>query len=386
MMTETAAMQSPEVVRELIEAEARRARKLTRSAAFARWVAVFRRRYIVNGFLAPLYARDGRYSRPGLRVSTFGDYILPSEAQGKMCHDVSPGWVRNEEAWFWSYLADGQEVMSSRIPIPDVLKIDGVPADSVWPEIMAITQSLGLYQEHGGGFILLPEWVDEGWLADTERAVEQQEGEDGYLESYKPLKTPNWITLFHNYKGYRLSADDIEVRPAWFHLANYAFFNTPIPRLPVFYGLLAGEGRLDTLHFLDGGLSARAREYIGKAVLDMPARLKRRADIDASVRESREMSWWLWRKVGHRDVKRVLTYGEIADIAGASRSTIQTAVARFNRQLKDNMDRHLLGRLLRTAARIGLGHNLAYQALREQGLVPARERGIDSFDDLDNLI
>jgi hypothetical protein len=50
------------------------------------------------------------------------------------------------------------------------------------------------------------------------------------------------------------------------------------------------------------------------------------------------------------------------------------------------MDRRLLGRLLRTAACVGLGYNRTYKALAEQGLVPGRKSGIDSFDDIDNLI
>jgi hypothetical protein len=108
--------------------------------------------------------------------------------------------------------------------------------------------------------------------------------------------------------------------------------------------------------------------------------------LDAIKRERQEMVYWLWRNVGHEDEKRTLSYGEIASIANTSRSSIQTAVERFSHRLENSMDRHSLGRLLRTAGNIGLGYNLTYKALAQRGLVPTRERKIDDLDDLDNLI
>jgi hypothetical protein len=54
--------------------------------------------------------------------------------------------------------------------------------------------------------------------------------------------------------------------------------------------------------------------------------------------------------------------------------------------MKKAMDKHLLGRILRTAGGIGLEYNAVYKALENQGLVPAREREIDGFDDIDKLI
>ena len=258
--------------------------------------------------------------------------------------------------------------------------------DVVIAEIIAIIKKLKLFGEDGGGRALAPHWASESSLAAIEQQTGQYEGEYGYLESYQLPKIPNWITLFHTYESYQLSPQDTEIRPAWFHLTNYTFFNTPIKRLPVFYSLLTEEGKLETLRFLDNSLSDRARSYIGKALLDMPTQLKQQANIGILKRERQEMVWWLWRNVGHKDEKRPLSWREIADIAGTSRSSIQTAVERFNRTLKDNMDRHLLGRLLSTGGSIGLGYNLVYKALVKQGLVPAREREIDGLDDLDNLL
>ena len=98
------------------------------------------------------------------------------------------------------------------------------------------------------------------------------------------------------------------------------------------------------------------------------------------------MTWWLWRNVGHGNHRRTLSYGEIAVIFNTPRSSIQTAVERFTRKLQNNMDGQLLGRLLRTAISLGLGYNMTYLALVQQSLVPAREREIDGFDELDKLL
>ena len=385
-MTETNDKQLPEVILEIIITEQKRASKLLERPIFKKWVADFRQKYIANGFLTPFYARDSRYSRSRRRVSEFGNHILPWETHGKMFHEVSPGWIRNEETWFWFYLTDGQEVISSNISIPDILKIDGVPADLIWQEIIAVMKELQLFGETGGGLIFSPHCIDESFLASIEQVADWHEREDGYLESYKPPKTRYWITQFHTYERYQLSSGDIEIRPAWFHLAKYAFFNAPVQRLPVFYGAFTEEGKLERVRFLDDSLSDRARDVIGKALLGMPNKLKQQVNIDALERERQEMTWWLWRNVGNDDYKRTLSYGEIADIADTSRSSIQTAVERFSRKLKNDMDGHLLGRFLRTAGSLGLGYNMTYKALVQQGLVPAREREIDSFDDLDKLI
>ena len=94
----------------------------------------------------------------------------------------------------------------------------------------------------------------------------------------------------------------------------------------------------------------------------------------------------LWRHVGHREHKRTLSYGEIADLAGTARSSVQASVERYNRKLKEGLDSKSLERLMLTAHGLGLGYNLVYNTLVEHKLVPKREREIDSFDQLDKLI
>jgi hypothetical protein len=386
MVKKTDDIQLGKVTLEIIKSEQKRAKKITGDPGLKKWVEGFREKFIVNDFLAPIYARDGLYSRVKLRVSKFGNYILPWEAQGKAFHKASQGWIRNEESWFWLYLTDGQEIISSRISIPDVLTIGGIPAYPIWQEIVTVVKNLQLFGEDGGGLILFPHWIDEGYLASTGQAAGWDEGEDGYLESYRIPKASNWITLFHAYKGFELSPQNIEIRPAWFHLANYAFFNAPIQRIPVFFCEFTEKGKVERIRFLDRSLSDKSREYIGKALLDMPFKVKQPANIGALKRERQEMVWWLWHNIGHKDEKRTLSYGDISGITGIPRSSIQTAVERFTRKLKKNMDPYLLGRLLRTADGLGLGYNIVYKTLVQRGLAPEREREIDGFDDLDKLV
>ncbi len=376
----------PDFLSEIIQAEQERARRIAEDNTLIDWVQAFRQKYIVNGLLMPLYARDGRYSGSRRRVNDFGNYIMPWELQGIVFHEVSPGWIRNEDGCFWSYLTSGQEIIRSDIPIPDMLKIDGTPAGLVWQEIVAITKELNVFGETGGGIIIPPHNLDENHLARAETQSTWQEGEDGYMESYKLPGTPRWISLFQNYEGNTPSPPEIEIRPAWFHLANYAFHNVPVQRLPIFCCIYTEEGKLDTVHFLIDDLSDRVREFIGKSLLNIPIELSQQVSAIALRRERQEMTWWIWRNVGHREHKRVLSYGEITDITMTPRSSVQTTVARFARKLKGKLDNSLLERLLLTAGNLGLGHNLTYNILVKQGLAPARERGIDGFDELDNLI
>jgi len=192
--------------------------------------------------------------------------------------------------------------------------------------------------------------------------------------------------MFQTFESYQQTPRDIEIRPAWFHLANHAFFNAPVQRLPVFYGTFNNKGKVEILRFLDEYLSDRAREYIGKALFGLPIKLRKQANKSALKHERQGMVWWLWHNVGYEEEKRPLSWREIANIAHTSRSSIQTAVERFHRKLKNDMDRQLLGRLLRTGSGVGLGYNKIYKTLVQQGLAPPREREIDSFDDINNLI
>ena len=370
------------IIREITRAERSRARKLAGDSELTKWVGDLRQKYIVNGFLVPLYARDGLYSILSRRLTKFGSYILPWEDNGKIFAERSPGWIRNEEMWFWLYLTEGQEIISSPISIPDALKIAGIPAHPIWQDIIKGLKTFHLSGEDGGGIVLSPDWIDESYLASNKQVIEWGEGESGYLEPYKLPDIPNWINLYHIYEG--LTGQSIEICPAWFHLTKYIFFNGPIMRLPVFFSSFTGKGNFERISFLGSSLSDESRKYVGKLLLDMPLRLNQQ--FSAFQKESREIIWWLWHNVGHKNQKRKLSYSDIADIAGTSRSSVQTAIKQFYRKLQNKLDQRLLGRLLRISHRYGLGYNLTYKALVQKGVVPARERDIDGFDDIDKLI
>jgi len=385
-MTETNDKQLSEAVSGIIIAEQKRAKGLAEDPIFRDWVQSFRERYIVHGFLMPLYSRDGRYSRSKRRVSKFGNYILNEEMLGNEFQEDLQGWVKNEEMWFWPYLTDGQEIIRANISIPDMLTVDGAPADLVWQQIVSLAKELHVFGENGGGILVHPNDMDESYLARHARRIDWHEGDDGYMESYKLPNTSHWISLFKRYESYQLSKKDIEIRPAWFHLANYAFFNVLIQKLPVFCSVFTKEGKIDMIRFLDNTLSDTARDYIGKELLSMPIEMREQISGDTLKRENQEMTWWLWRNVGHKEEKRTLTYREIVDISDTHKSSVQTSVERFTRKLNEELGGKLLERLLHTAGSLGLGYNLTYNTLVKHGLVPAREREIDGFDELDRLI
>jgi hypothetical protein len=372
------------IIYEITSAEHKRARKLADDSEFIRWVGDLRQKYIVKGFLMPLYARDGLYSRSTKRVDKLGNYILRCEESGEKIAETSKGWIHNEEMWFWWYLTEGQEIVSSTISIPDALKVEGSPANSIWQDIIEGSRIFHLFGEDGGGIAQSTDWIDKGYLASNKQLIEWDESESGYLKPFPLPGMPNWINLYHTYE--RLAGQSIEIRPAWFHLAKHIFFNGSLEGLPIFFTSFTGKGNIERITFLDSNLSDEARNYVGKLLLDMPLQLKQQANSSYLKKERREMVWWLWHNVGHKDQKRKLSYNDIAEIAGTSRSSVQTAIKRFDDKLKNNLDQYLLGQLLQISQRLGLGYNLTYRALVQKGVVPDRERDIDGFDDLDKLI
>lgn len=375
-------------IAEIRLAEERRAQKALKDNRLEQLVKQLRKKYIADGFLMPFYVWDGRYSRPRQRIKEFGDFILHYSMAGRVFHTGAPGgWIRDEAMWFWEYLIYGQEAVYARpmSTFADVLRIEGMPAEPVWNRLVNCTRQMGLFGENGGGIVISPGDLDERQLARMVPKKGNIEGENGYMEPYRIEGEPLWIILFHRYEEPEYARSKIETRPAWFHITNYAFFNATITKLPIFFCLYK-EGKADRIRFLDDELSDRARDFIGKELLGIPVELKNQLDTDTIRQERFKMTWWLWHNVGHSKYRRTLSYGEIADIARAPRSSIQTSVERFGRKLKEKLDGKLLERLLLASIDLGLGYNMTYKALVRQGLAPAREREIDSFDKLDKLI
>lgn len=373
-----------ELLSEIRVAEERRANKLQGETQLSEWVKHFRQKYIIDGFLRPLYAWDGAYSRPHKRIIGFGDFILPYEMVGKVFdEDASRGWVCQESLWFWEYLISGQEIIFSRelSKLPLHMRLHDIPADNVWREIVQVITNLGYCGEEGGGILLPPRDIDEAQQINIKENIGWSEGKDGYLESYQRPGHPLWLDNFQDYEQIEM---DMEIRPAWFHIANYAFFNAPIRRLAIFCSIYNTEGKVDRIRFLDDDLSNQARALIGDMVFSLPIEMWQKLNGKAISRERQDMIWWLWYNVGHKENKKTLSYGKIANIGDTSRSSIQTAIGLFNKKLRNKLDGKLLERLLMTANSVGLGNNLTYNTLADLGLVTKREREIDGFDILDN--
>ncbi|MFC2038747.1 hypothetical protein ACFLUG_03140 [Chloroflexota bacterium] len=376
------------IIGEILLAQERRAQKVREHCSMTLWVKQLRKKFIADGFLRPFYSWDGRMARSEQRINKFGDYVLSGDMAGDVFYpEVKGGWILQESIWFWHYLEGGQEAIYMRPmdSIPESLRIEGVPADQIWNGLIIFTEQTGLFGEDGGGIVLSGD-LDEKQMLNVFPRKGWDEGDDGYMEPYQIAGEPQWITQFHQYEDAEYTNLEIETRPAWFHIADHAFFNTPMTRLPVFICMFTEVGKIERIRYLDDGHSDQARDFIGKALLGMPIKVKKLVDTKTLKQDMQEMTWWLWHNVGHWERKQLLSYLEIADIIGTAKSSVQTTVLRFNVKLKDQLDGKLLGRLLRASASLGLGYNFTYKTLVEKGLAPDRGREIDSFDDLDNLI
>ena len=246
-------------------AEQERARKLAQDPLLTDWVKTFRQKYIADGFLMPFYAGDGAYSRPKKRIEKYGNFILSYEMVGEVFHqEKDRDWIHQESMWFWEYLISGQQVIFSKelSELPEYIRLDDVPAHAVWQELVRITTQMGCFGENGGGILQLQQDINAEQLDHIGKQDLWRDGEDGYLESYPGLSKPPWIDRFHNYEKIEDSEWGIEIRPAWFHIANHAFFNTPIQRLPVFVGTFNTRGKVSGVKFLDDCLSDTVREFI----------------------------------------------------------------------------------------------------------------------------
>jgi hypothetical protein len=112
----------------------------------------------------------------------------------------------------------------------------------------------------------------------------------------------------------------------------------------------------------------------------LPSVIEIIAEVSLSGKELRNMIWWLWHNVGHREKNRPLTYGQIAALTGEIRGSIQMAIIRFEKRLKREHGGILLGQLLRIAANLWLDQDQVYQALAKKRLVPVLGRKLDGFD------
>jgi hypothetical protein len=374
---------------EIKDAEERRASALEANPELEAWTKRVRQKFVVNGFLMPFYSWDGRRSRSLKRIQELGNYILPDEFVGHVFYkEAEHSWVLQESMWFWEYLSYGQEAILRGGPssLPQECKIEGIPAHAIWKDLTELCSNLHCHGEEGGGLILVPNMANTEWLTGTREGGSHVEGDDGYLEPYSVPRTLRWIELFQLFDELEALQLPLEVCPPWFHIARLTFFNVPIRRLPVFYSAFTSESKVSKIVYLDDGLSDPTRELISRSLFAVATDLRRTLYDKEWQRKTLMTKCWLWRYVGSREHKRVLSYGEIANLTRKPRSSIQAMVERFHQKLEEGLDARLLGVILRTSEELGLGANLTYGVLFKLGFVPERKRGIDSFDDLYKLM
>ena len=152
------------VLSEINQAELRRAKAVMRDPVFMDWVQKFREKYIVNGFLIPVYMSGGRMFIAELRVKQFGDYILPWEMYDRVFYENPKAWIRAEDTWFWTYLMLGQKILIPKMGIPEKYKVRGMPAKGIAREIRVIAKQLKLSDSDGGGILRSPQdWRTITW-------------------------------------------------------------------------------------------------------------------------------------------------------------------------------------------------------------------------------
>lgn len=151
------------LITEIRSTEKVRAQKLARTPLLTDWIREFRKKYITDGFLMPLYAGGGAYSRPRERIQKYGDFILPDEKVGEVFHrETYKDWIHQESMWFWEYLVSGQQAIFAKeiAELPEHMKLDDMPAHAVWQELETIAIQMGCFGENGGGILQSPRDLD----------------------------------------------------------------------------------------------------------------------------------------------------------------------------------------------------------------------------------
>jgi hypothetical protein len=101
-----------ELISEINHMEEKKGEDLKGNPEFLDWVRKFRKKYLVDGFLMPFYARNADFSIAKERVSQNGDYILPLKKKGQLVRKTANERIHNENSWFWSYLRESQDAIS----------------------------------------------------------------------------------------------------------------------------------------------------------------------------------------------------------------------------------------------------------------------------------
>ena len=369
----------PKVIGTIQDAERNLAKDLVNNPVFNKRVDKLREKYIVKGFLLPFYARGGRIAESHARIREYGNFILSSDYTGKNINGVALSHIHNEDMWFRFFLREGF-VMGSKIPSSQEWNENNLPIEAIWQDIVALSKELGVWGEYGGG---VGTTLEIGDLSRDKNDTERKNAdiENGISEQVSTYKE-NWFNLFDVYLTYSTPQTGLETRTAWFHILNYALYNTPVNFLPVFYSEFDDNGKIKFIRFLSEDLSDKAKEYIGKHILKIPGKIENLRKIY----EPNDIMWWLLHNLPQERDTTPLSYSDISKLLNVPRSTIQTVVKRFDDRVNKSLDNKLLARILLIGSNLGHDYNTVYNMLAERDLVPVREREIDGFDDLESLL
>jgi hypothetical protein len=371
--------QDLETAYEIAALEKMRALELVNRLTNSYLIQDFREQFIGRGFLMPLYSFGSRSYQT--RISSFGKYIQPDTVYGEPLSLDKKTWIRNEETAFWWYITLGQEILGVDDNTSKFMKIEGKPAVALWRVIDTITNKLDLSREKGGGVLLNPDHLENEKLISIVGNIGRQEGEEGWMDNYSKPGNPRWVSLFWKYQEYS-SRIELEIRPAWFHILNYALYNLPINRIPVFTALYTSKRQIEGIRFLDDRLSHHARASLSDSLNKTILLIDEIVSEELLQRNMRDMVYWLWHNVGYSPFKEKLSYAKISTRENVPRQTVRSNVRRIDEKLK-KLDFRLIWKLVGVGEKIGLGSNMVYQSLVQRGFAPPGE--IDGFSNEDEI-
>ena len=368
-----------DILTEIAAKEEESGKTLMENQLFADWVMKFRKKFIVDKFLLPLYSQEGVYSVCMYRINRFGYYVMNSDMQGTTIQKITNTHIHNEELWFWEYLISGQLIDDNSEDSVKRNKQENIAGQAVWKEVWSILSELDLADERGGGLMF-----GENDLTLLNSLARVPSDTTSIKDTEVDINTEqlSWIDRYFDYKNLSRTDSTIEIRPAWFHVIKYAFFNTPIS-LPVVYCKYSLDGQIVDIRFLHDDLSDEARTVIGKVLLGMPKMFHKAKD--QLFQEVKQIRWFLLNRIGQHDTGPQ-TYGQISSRELKPRTTVYESIKQFEKELKQGIDANLLGLILRTGMSIGLDVNFTYNALVAQGYLSERTREIDGFDNIDKLL
>lgn len=232
------------------------------------WIRRIREEYITSGFFERWYGMDGRWSRVAQRKSK-GDHLFTEERSAFL---------------LWLHLGTDDA------------------ADNLWHETESMLKQLNMDFPGYLTRIMFP--LFSRWDVAVVLEVVGRDPWDVEFPDLFPFLAP----------------------PPWFELLNYAIFNRPFCRLPVYRLDFTNDLELSGITFLSPDLSERARIWITKRVADGYERL-----TAGRKRAGEHLEWWVLNNLA-----TPMGIRQIAREFGRAHSTVNSAIKTVGRRLLDD--------------------------------------------------